>query len=122
MVSADKQRPILLIGADSQLDYLLQRYAERSGCHLTTSQAILPVGEMVALQPALIIFLSLELLETAQELVEQLVTHDIPIAACASAAGEARARELGADYCLLHPVTYDNFQAALTAPSGSKQS
>jgi hypothetical protein len=28
---------------------------------------------------------------------------------------------LGADYCLLHPLTYDDFQTALMNASGSKR-
>jgi hypothetical protein len=32
---------------------------------------------------------------------------------------EARARELGADYCLLHPLTYDDFQKALLLVTAS---
>ena len=43
---------------------------------------------------------------------------EIPVVVCASIAEEARARELGADHCLLHPFTYDGFLAALTGAKG----
>ena len=33
---------------------------------------------------------------------------------------KARAIELGADYCLLHPLTYDDFKTALVNATSSK--
>jgi orotidine-5'-phosphate decarboxylase len=66
-------------------------------------------------QPVAILFPSIERLEAAQSLIADLTNCDIPILVCSSIADEARARELGADYCLLHPLTYDGFMAALVA-------
>jgi DNA-binding response OmpR family regulator len=37
---------------------------------------------------------------------------------CSSVNDQARVHELGADFCLVHPLTYDRFLAALTATSG----
>jgi DNA-binding response OmpR family regulator len=112
---------ILLIGSDTMLGYLLKRYAERSGYQLATNQKILPAEEVKAINPAVIIFLSIELLESAQPLVEELANLDTPILVCSSIAEEARARELGADFCLMHPLTYDSFYTSLITTSTPKR-
>jgi CheY-like chemotaxis protein len=106
---------ILVIGADTALAYLIGRYAERSGCGIAMMQTIPSVAEVCSLQPAAILFLSFENLGAAQWLLADLGNCDIPVLVCSSVADEARARELGADYCLLHPLTYDSFLAALVA-------
>jgi DNA-binding response OmpR family regulator len=111
---------ILLIGSDVMLSYLLKRFAELSGYHVSTHSQNPSAGEIEALDPAIVIFLSTELLETAQALVEEIANLDIPLMVCSSVADEARTRELGADYCLLHPLTYDGFQIALATASTSK--
>jgi ActR/RegA family two-component response regulator len=112
---------ILLIGSDTSLVYLLGRYAERSGYQLSVNQKLLLVGEVDAINPAVIIFLSTELLETAQALVGELANHDMLIMVCSSAVDEAKAMKLGADYCLSHPLTYDNFHQALVATGAMKE-
>jgi len=116
-----KSSTILLIGSDAALGYLLNRYAERSGYQLVVNEKILSVTEITTINPAVIIFLSTELLETTQSLVRWLTGLDTPILVCSSVADEARSRELGADYCLLHPLIYDDFQAALTNLSTLKR-
>jgi len=67
------------------------------------------------MQPAAVWLPSLETLEAFQPLKSTLTNFNIPVVVCASVADEARARELGADYCLLHPVTYGDFLNALAA-------
>lgn len=109
------QLRILVIGADTALAYLIGRYAEQSGWGVTMMQTVPSVAKVCGLQPAAILFLSSENLGAAQPLVAELGTFDIPVLVCSSVADEARARELGADYCLLHPLTYDSFLAALAA-------
>lgn len=104
-----------MIGTDTALAYLLGRYAEQSGCGIATMRTIPSVAEVCSLQPAALLFLSFENLGAAQLLITDLGNYDIPVLVCSSIADEARARELGADYCLLHPLTYDSFLAALVA-------
>ncbi len=113
------QSTILLIGNDSSLSYLLGRFAERSGYMLTVSSDGLSIKEIELINPLAIIFTSVELLATRQIVVE-LSSLDTPIIVCLSVTEEAKARELGADYCLLHPLTYDDFQTALSNASTSK--
>src|SRR6266496_2185030 len=113
------QPTILLVGNDSTLSYLLGRFAERSGYLLTVISESLSIKEIESINPTVIIFISTELLVTRQTLVVELANFDAPIMVCSSVVDQARARELGADYCLLHPLTYDDFQTALanvTAP------
>lgn len=107
------QSRILIIGADSALAYLLGRYAEQSGFGIAMMQTIPSAAEVCDIQPSAIIFLSFENLGAAQFLLADLASCDIPVWVCSSVADEARARELGADHCLLHPLTYDSFVAAL---------
>jgi hypothetical protein len=65
--------------------------------------------------PAAVWFASLETLEAFQPLNAALANCDIPLVVCSSVADELRARELGADYCVLHPLTYPDFVTALSA-------
>ena len=104
---------IILIGNDSSLAYLIGRFAEQSGCRVTVLKGILSVEDVWAKKPWLILFSSMDSLESAQALVGELADGEIPVGVCASVSDEARARELGADHCLLHPLTYDGFMATL---------
>lgn len=108
---------ILMVGNDPSLSYLIRRFVEQSGFGVTTVQIVPSAAETSALQPAAILFQSVEGLETAQSLVKELAECDIPVLVCSSVTDEARARELGADHCLLHPLTYDSVLAALTTSS-----
>ena len=110
---------ILIIGNDSPLIYLIKRYAEQSGSRINTIEAIPAKQEVYSSIPAAILFPSIESLETAQGKITDLVNNDLPILVCSSIADEARARELGADYCLHHPLTYEDFKAALFAIQSS---
>jgi DNA-binding response OmpR family regulator len=105
----------LVIGTDTALAYLLGRYAAQSGWDIDTMQTIPSVTEVCSLQPSALLFLSFENLGAAQLLLADLGNCDIPVLVCSSVADEVRARELGADYCLVHPLTYDRFLAALAA-------
>jgi CheY-like chemotaxis protein len=110
-----KHSEILMIGVDKALAYLIGRYAEQSGCSMVTMPTIPSAAEVCGLQPAAILFPSIEDLGAAQLLIADLASYDIPVLVCLSNHDQARARELGADYCLLHPLTYDSFLAALAA-------
>ncbi|MCG2783748.1 MAG: hypothetical protein L6461_01440 [Anaerolineae bacterium] len=111
----DNKPILLLIGSDSMLSYLLRRFADRSGYRVFVFEKSLPAQKINAL--AGVVFLSIEQLEKFQTMVEEFTNHDIPILVCSSVADEARARELGADYCLFHPLTYDNFSAVIDSAS-----
>jgi CheY-like chemotaxis protein len=110
---------ILIIGNDSPLTYLIKRYAEQSGLRINTIDVIPTKQEVYPSIPAVILFPSIESLEAAQGKITDLVNNDVPIMVCSSIADEARARELGADYCLHHPLTYEDFMAALFAIQAS---
>jgi CheY-like chemotaxis protein len=114
-MSLQTSSTILLIGKDTTLQYLLARFAEHSGYQWKVSADILSGSEIASIHPAVIIFLSTELL--ARELADL----DAPILVCSSAVEEARAKELGADYCLLHPLSYNDFQTALANVTASKR-
>ena len=115
------QSIILMIGSDPSLSYLIGRYAQQSG-YGVASMAVMPTAaEACALQPAAVLFQSVQGLETSQTLVRELVERDVPVLVCSSVTDEARARELGADGCLLHPLTYDSVLAALSAATSRER-
>ncbi len=106
---------ILLIGNDAALAYLIERYAERSGCEIRTYPTVPAPFIEPDVKPAAVLFSSIENLEAAQTQIAHLSSAEIPLLICSSINDQARARELGADHCLVHPLTYDSFLAALTA-------
>lgn len=108
-----------MLGNDPALAYLIGRYAQQSGYAVTTLPGVVQEEAVCALEPAAILFTSIESLEAAQKLVSGLANCDIPVLVCSSVADEARARELGADHCLLHPLTYDGFDKVLAATRNS---
>ena len=108
---------ILLIGQDVTLTYLIERYAERSGYHVHAEPTMPALSAARDLQPTTVLFSSIESLEDAQVQLAELTSWEIPLLVCSSINDQARARELGADYCLVHPLAYDSFLAALTITS-----
>jgi CheY-like chemotaxis protein len=104
-----------MIGYDAWLAYLLGRYAEQGGYQITACPDLPTAAEVSLAKPQVVLFPTLDCLEKAQSLVAYLANVDIPILVCSSLADESRARELGADHCLLHPLTYDGFIAAMGA-------
>ena len=110
---------VMLVEDDPQFVYLMQRYASSSGCRLIHVD---PFGQ-VALQahkerPDLIL---LDLgsdgengWHTLQELRADPVTSAIPVFACSASEVAARGWEDRADGCLLKPVMYEDFVAALS--------
>ena len=111
---------LLLIGNNSALAYLLNRYAEQCGCQITTHSLAPALEEIDHHRPSAIIFASLHQLQHDPVFVETMSLWEVPVLACASVSDEALARELGADDCLLHPLTYDQFCTVLTnvCPAG----
>ena len=116
-MSKNSQRTIMVVGHDTSLHYLLGRFAEHGGYQLKTTLGNLSVDEITSANPAAIIFLSPELLEMTQSLLRDITNLETPILVCSTAADEVKARELGADHCLLHPLTFDEFQTALKKTS-----
>lgn len=100
---------ILLIGNDPSLEYLLERYASRGGYGLQSIRAVTPDVDISQMQPQSIWFSSLEMLEASQPQRNAILACNVPVVVCSSIADDARAMELGADYLLLHPLTYDRF-------------
>lgn len=107
------RQTILLMGTDSNLGYLLGRFAEQSEYQLTVASENISIQDVTVASPVAIIFSSMGFLSRAEDFVVELASLDVPIIVCSSVTDEARARELGADYCLLHPITYEGFQGAL---------
>jgi CheY-like chemotaxis protein len=109
---------ILVAGNDATLSYLVRRFAEQGGYTFMVASGTISAQEITKTNPRAIIFLSTENLEESQTLLAELTSHESPIIVCTSGIDEARARRLGADRCLLHPITYDAFQSALDVSSG----
>lgn len=106
---------IILVGNDERLVYLLKRYFEVSPYQLVPWINVPSVSEIKSIHPAVIIFSTIELLENAQVILEHAPARDIPILVCTAVAGEAHARELGADACLLHPLIFDDFMTVMAS-------
>ncbi|NTU65721.1 MAG: hypothetical protein HGB05_20545 [Chloroflexi bacterium] len=106
---------ILLIGNDASLAYLIERYAERGGYEVQLHPIVPAPPVSLKVKPAAVLFSSIENLEAAQSQIAPWASAEIPLLVCSSVNDQLRARELGADQCLVHPFTYDGFHAALTA-------
>lgn len=111
---------IALIGTDTSLAYLITRFAEQCGYQVTVLRETPTVEEIWSKKPCIVLFSSMESLESAQGLVSRLADGDILVGVCSLIGDEARAHELGADRCFLHPLTYDSFVSALRSdgPAG----
>jgi DNA-binding response OmpR family regulator len=112
-VATFERLKIMMIGNDTMLQYLVERYAEHSGYDVITVQNVLTPQEICELHPIAILFPSIEGLEIAQSLIVELANCEFSIIVCSSVADITRARELGADHCLAHPLTYDDFSTAM---------
>lgn len=108
---------ILLIGHDTILTYLIERYAERTGYEVHVQPSVPALSAVHDLQPTVMLFSSIADFEAAQAQLAQPSNCEIPLVVCSAVNDQAQVRELGADYCLVHPLTYGSFLAALTAIS-----
>jgi len=116
-----KRAGIVVVGGDAALNYLLRRYAELIGYPIRFEKNSSSAEAIQKLEPAAVIFPSVEILAGAQTLAAELTNSDIPIIVCSSVLDQAKTRELGADYYLLHPLGFDSFSATLQAISASQQ-
>ena len=105
---------VIYVGNDPSLEYLLSRYAQRSGCRMESLRGNSLDLTAEAPRPVSVWFSSLEVLEASQALRAAAAGLDIPLVVCASVIDETRALELGADYIFPHPVTYDFFLSTLS--------
>jgi len=97
------------------MQYLFQRYAGRIGYTVSFEEGSSSAEAIRKSEPEAVIFPSVEILEGAQPLMAELTNSDIPIIVCSSVFDQEKTRELGADYCLLHPLVFDQFSAAVHA-------
>ena len=120
-VNPKAKQTLMLMGNDTELSYLLGRFAEQSRYELTIAPEKVSVQDVTVANPVAIIFSSMERLDKAQTLITELAHIEVPIIVCSSVSDQVRARELGADFCLLHPITLDGFQSALSITNTPKQ-
>jgi len=113
-VAEPKQNMLVIVGDDSPISYLIRRYAERLGCTIEVQPATIEAAALCNSRPLAVIFPLVETLEACQPLAGGLANCDIPIIVFSSASDQLHTRQLGADYCLLHPLGYDNFSETLT--------
>ena len=104
---------IIIIDGNSYFNYLIDRYADRVGCSVKVAASSESVETIQKFKPVTVVFASVENLGESQSLVVELNNRDIPIIVCSPVADQDHARELGADYCLLHPLMYDGFSTVL---------
>ena len=116
-----KRSGIVIMAGDSSLQYLLERFAERGGYTVSIEKSPPSAKAIRRSEPIAVIFLSVEILEGGQALVAELTNFNIPIIVCSSVVDQTKTRELGADYCLLHPLVFDSFSSILQAITTSQK-
>lgn len=112
---------ILLVGNDDRLAYLLQRFVEQGGWTMVARPPQVSRDEVLRLEAGVVIFDSIDQLREAHLLVDDLAENEVPVLVCASLADESTAGELGADACLLHPLTFDQFCETLLVVCPGRQ-
>jgi DNA-binding response OmpR family regulator len=116
MPVTETSRPtILLVGDDEALSYLIERYGEQSGFRVRVERTPPKASDRAWREPAVVWLSSIDVLAAARPRETGLISDDAPLVVCSSVADDRRARELGADYSVLHPLTYPDFLAALSA-------
>jgi len=117
-MSLTNQQRLLLIANHPQLIYLIQRYAEQSGCHVTCVTSVeLAIDEIKQSSPAIVMLHLKAWPHDDWHLLRRLkgLRSDtfFPIVVISAMADEARARAEGADHWLWQPVMYADFQEIL---------
>jgi CheY-like chemotaxis protein len=106
---------ILLVGDDDALAYLIERYGEQSGFSVQIARTPPDAHDAPTPEPTVLWLSSLDVLAASRPRETGLIGDDAPVVVSSSVADDRRARELGADYAVLHPLTYPDFLAALAA-------
>ncbi len=113
-------RPVLLIGEDPEFVYLMQRYAETSGCLLLHTPSFDQAFSLARQeQPSLILmdltFPDSHHLQNLHSLKVDPATCHIPVFVCSTSETVLAESEEQADGCLLKPVMYQDFVMALVS-------
>ena len=116
---------VMLVEDDPQFIYLIQRYARSSGCQLIHVDSISQAVSQAQKELPDLVLLDLALNGTddrlrqswqvLQALKSDPVTSTIPVFVCSASEVATRGWEEYADGCLLKPVMYEDFMAALAA-------
>ena len=106
---------IALVAGDASLTYLMERYTERIGLGFEVVADPPPPTVLEAVSPGLVWFPSLDSLARWRGDGHPTTAAETAVVVCTSVPDERRARDLGADYCLLLPLTFDDFRAAVEA-------
>ena len=112
----EKQRSkakLLLVGSDARLAYLLGRYAEQTEMEVVKVESYPTIFEITRIKPTAIIFSSIDIMRESGSIILDLIELDIQMVVCASIGDELAARELGADVCMFHPISFEMFCDAL---------
>ncbi len=105
---------ILVVDGDNALSYLLERYADRAGFRFCEVHVPWQAQSYPSDGLATVWVPSIERLEAVKPR-EMGISDDLAVIVCSFAGDEARAHELGADFCAFHPLKYEDFLAALRA-------
>ncbi len=111
---------VLLVERDPQFIYLIQRYANTSGCQLIIADSVSAALEMAGQEHPDLILLDVSVQGTdcwpsVQALKTDPATRAIRVYICSSSEVSTRGWEEYADGCLLKPVMYEDFASAVTA-------
>jgi DNA-binding response OmpR family regulator len=111
---------VMLVEDDPQFVYLIQRYARSSGCQLIHVDSISQVVSLAQKELPDLILLDLALNGTdgwqvLQALKANSITCKMSVFICSASEVAMRGWEEYAEGCLLKPVMYEDFMAALAA-------
>jgi DNA-binding response OmpR family regulator len=112
---------ILVVDGDDALSYLLERYSSRGGFRFCEVHVPWQAPQYPPAGPAVLWLPSIDRLEALRPR-EMGVGDDVPVIVCSFVGDEARAHDLGADFCAFHPLQYRDFLAALRAVGITDQS
>ncbi len=116
MILKEQYKPhIIIIGNEPMLVYLLGRYCEQLGCSHSGQETSLEVSRNHPQE--LVIYTAIHYFESNLQRVNQFIQAEIPVIVCSSETEEAHAKELGVDMCLVHPITFEKFEEAITSLS-----
>ena len=120
--------PVLLLIDDEQsLAYLIHRYGSACNCRVMSVQFLGEARAIIEHTPPVLVMLHVTPLrhdswEVVRALKADPVTSGFPlVVVCAASMDAARVWEIGADYCLMKPVLYDDFRAVLVASGAIPQ-